>query len=403
MGYEIYVVDDIMGSGKTSAMINMIKPGRRRRGERYIYITPYLDEVKRVKSECGFCEPKVIGTKTMGLRELLRKRKCIVTTHALFSLIDKETLKLIVDGNYRLIMDEAINPIEEAEFTKDDMELAKKGKCMAIRDDGVLEWLKPRYKGELEYMKKLCEEGWLIGQPVDNFWECGVMWQIPPEVFKSFYTIHILTYRFEGQILKYYFDAYGFEYKYLYVHNTMRGYELTDVKQYRPHAKYGELIHVVGDEELNSLGAKTTALSKGWYEYPSNALRAKKAIRSWLRSAAYLEANRVLWTTFAKLREPFTAYAPRRGFLACNARATNKYAGRDVLAYMLNRYPHVQTKIHFRRRGVIIDDDEFALSEMLQWIFRSAVRNGEEIWIYIPSRRMRSLLLSWIKEVDGDA
>ena len=35
---------------------------------------------------------------------------------------------------------------------------------------------------------------------------------------------------------------------------------------------------------------------------------------------------------------------------------------------------------------------------MLQFIWRSAIRNGEEIWVYIPSIRMRSLLKKWIQE-----
>ena len=35
---------------------------------------------------------------------------------------------------------------------------------------------------------------------------------------------------------------------------------------------------------------------------------------------------------------------------------------------------------------------------MLQFIWRSAIRDGEEIWIYIPSIRMRRLLYEWIEE-----
>ena len=35
---------------------------------------------------------------------------------------------------------------------------------------------------------------------------------------------------------------------------------------------------------------------------------------------------------------------------------------------------------------------------MLQFIWRSAIRNGEEIWVYIPSIRMRNLLKQWIEE-----
>ena len=42
------------------------------------------------------------------------------------------------------------------------------------------------------------------------------------------------------------------------------------------------------------------------------------------------------------------------------------------------------------------DEDMYALSEMIQFICRSAVRKHEDIWVYIPSRRMRNLLNNYI-------
>ena len=47
--------------------------------------------------------------------------------------------------------------------------------------------------------------------------------------------------------------------------------------------------------------------------------------------------------------------------------------------------------------GIAVDGDGYALSEMLQFIWRSAIRDGKEIWVYIPSIRMRSLLKEWIE------
>ena len=36
--------------------------------------------------------------------------------------------------------------------------------------------------------------------------------------------------------------------------------------------------------------------------------------------------------------------------------------------------------------------------ELLQFIFKSALSKGSEIWIYIPSIRMRNLLKQWINK-----
>lgn len=41
-------------------------------------------------------------------------------------------------------------------------------------------------------------------------------------------------------------------------------------------------------------------------------------------------------------------------------------------------------------------DVEYALSALLQWIWRSAIRNGKKVTIYIPAPRMRQLLTDWL-------
>ena len=46
----------------------------------------------------------------------------------------------------------------------------------------------------------------------------------------------------------------------------------------------------------------------------------------------------------------------------------------------------------FSTYGVAIDNDGLALSTLLQWIFRSAIRDEKPIDIYIPSSRLRILL-----------
>ena len=45
----IQVVDSPMGYGKTSYLINKMKNDKE---HKYIYITPFLDEVKRIETEC---------------------------------------------------------------------------------------------------------------------------------------------------------------------------------------------------------------------------------------------------------------------------------------------------------------------------------------------------------------
>ena len=56
-------------------------------------------------------------------------------------------------------------------------------------------------------------------------------------------------------------------------------------------------------------------------------------------------------------------------------------------------------KNYFLAYGVEVQEDVYALSEMIQWIWRSAIRDGEEIWVYIPSNRMRALLENWLNDL----
>ena len=61
------------------------------------------------------------------------------------------------------------------------------------------------------------------------------------------------------------------------------------------------------------------------------------------------------------------------------------------------------TKKFINHYNIEFDEDLFALSTLLQWIWRSQIRDGKEINIYIPSERMRTLLQNWINECSSNA
>ena len=84
-------------------------------------------------------------------------------------------------------------------------------------------------------------------------------------------------------------------------------------------------------------------------------------------------------------------------------RATNAYRRRDCLAYCVNIYYTPLQKNYFQEQGVEVREDMYALSEMIQWVWRSAIRDGMDIWIYIPSRRMRELFQNWLDSIAHDS
>ena len=82
-----------------------------------------------------------------------------------------------------------------------------------------------------------------------------------------------------------------------------------------------------------------------------------------------------------------------------NIRATNEYREATSVAYLVNRFLDPNLVKFFSMRGIEIDNDQFALSEMIQFIWRSAIRDNQPITVYIPSERMRGLLVGWMNSI----
>lgn len=74
------------------------------------------------------------------------------------------------------------------------------------------------------------------------------------------------------------------------------------------------------------------------------------------------------------------------------------YSDRKHLAYLLNVYENPEVIKWFAGYGIKVDQEAFALSQLLQWIWRSAIRNGEPVKLYLPSARMRRILREWLED-----
>lgn len=98
-----------------------------------------------------------------------------------------------------------------------------------------------------------------------------------------------------------------------------------------------------------------------------------------------------MWSVYADYKEKIVS-CNDNSFVEVNARATNRYRDRRYLAYMVNLFPSPIYYNFFQEKGVAPDKDRWSLSMMVQWIWRSAIRDGKEITIYVPSGRMRGLL-----------
>lgn len=411
----IKVVDQIMGSGKTEAAITYMNSAPNY--QRFIYVTPYLNEIKRIKDSCAkknMIEPLTLGkTKLSNIKELIKDSRNIATTHALFLSFDQEVLELIEQQHYTLILDEVANVIENYKIMHHDLDTLLE-RYTDIDSNGFLNWKEEQkdYQGEkFAQEQKLCEMRSLM-----LFGKKSLMWLLPVKQFTVFKEVIVLTYLFDGQIQKYYYDLFNIEYRYIYVKKIPFGtYHFTSEKPKSIYnQKLKELITVIDNDKINNIGDYEYTLSKGWYQ------KAKKDITTLHNHLSNLFRNRqvkyneekkkyekpktsdTLWTTFKDYQSDLKGKGYAKGFLALNARATNEFQNRSVIAYTVNRYCNPFIKRFFNSYGVEIDEDMYALSEMLQFIWRSRIRQGRPITVYIPSLRMRELLKEWIREQDGE-
>lgn len=400
-----------MGRGKTSAAINHINNAPD--DERFLVITPYKDEITRYIGECKskrFVQPKYTDnnkrytSKLDSIKEQIRSGRNIVSTHALFQKFDDEVIDLCKELNYTLIMDEVADVVANYELSKDDFQLLQDGNRISVNEEtGEITWIDDSYgNGEFEArfedIRNLCNLGSLC-------YYCGSLfiWLFPIEVFKAFSNVYIMTYMFNAQIQRYYYDYYGLKYKYIHIAgNSLDTYRFSYSKD--PDLKktnYAELIHILDNEKMNSIGDYKTNLSSTWYEKNSNTPIMKKLKNNtynFYRNITKSKQTEFYWCTYKDYQRQLAGRGFMSRFLPINTRSTNSFKECINVAYLVNRYLNPIVKNFFLSRGVTVDEDGFALSEMLQFIWRSAVREHKPINLYIPSSRMRNLLQDWIEK-----
>lgn len=396
---DIIIVDARMGRGKSSAAIHYMN--RHRDTKRFLYITPYLDEVCRICDSCDFDQPDSDHmSKSADLKLRLRKGRNIAATHSLFYLMDDEAVHLIHNQGYTLIIDESIQVVERLNTTRKDFELIIT-QLSEVDEDGIVHWKDPDYDGRFSDYKGMASTGSLLQR------DSALLNILNPNLLRAFDEVFMLTYLFDGQYQKAYLEFYNLPYKIVGVQHDGNGFYFSDKPDSPPPLDYSKLINVVSDRKMNAVGGSTYALSKAWYDrrgYDNEEIRTlRNNMRRFFRNIPGGNNETRLWTCFkgdvGKLVDSRTGRY-RNNFLQSNARATNEYRRCTDIAYMVNRFADPNITKFFVSKDVAIDVQAYALSEMLQWVWRSAIRDDKPINLYIPSKRMRELLIDWISKTN---
>lgn len=422
---RVKILDFMCGQGKSTFVRNMVS---KEPDGCYLYIAPYLSECHRfagttysegdvkkkpltdefgeyvrVKPDCGvdlsfmnFKHPNNknrSGSKELSLCQMMAKGENIVSTHALFTDLGSNAKECA--SQYTLIIDETVN-IYEIDNRKSDVEFCLKRKLMYLDEDGVTLRFDRKNLGvaedgedtavgsRYEDLAVQCDLGQLL-------WVNGkaVVWELSIELLKSFKEVWVCTYMFENSEMCSYFKKHGLCYEYVNL----------DRDSVKKSIDVANLIEVVDDVKLNSIGELTTLSA-------TNAKKGKSggdAVRNTLKNNLHnlinqkwkAKAGDRLWTCFKDQSTHIANGKYIKQFLPFNYKATNDFIDVHHVAFMLDVYQNPNIQKLCVSRGIPFSNDHFAISTLIQFIFRSAVRNGEPIKLYLPSARMRGLLERW--------
>ena len=420
----ITVIDAVCGAGKTSYAIQYMNKygiGFGDNVKSFIYVTPYLTEIERIKKSCPnlkFLDPINKGEgKLDSLKKLIVNRDNIATTHALFTSIDSEVLELLEGAGYTLILDEVLNVINEYTISRSDMKLLLKGDLCKI-EDNMLKWNDKEYVGKFQDLKLMSDIG-----NIHYYRDSFLFWTITPDSFRVFDEVFVLTYLFQGQIQRYFYDLHGLTYNMKSVAKEGEDYILVPYdSKYDNREDLEALLEIYednGKSKLNSNYANritNTTLSSTYLRNMNTDgyKRLSKNINTFFKNICKCKTTDIFWTTLTavapNLKNEFNTYRLSKdssyritydkdkcNFVSHNVRATNYYGDRKYCAYVYNRFMHPIEKAFFEDNGVTVDEDLLALSDLIQWLFRGSIRNGISMKVYIPSVRMRNLLKKYLK------
>ncbi len=426
----ITVVDALMGAGKTTLAIklmtdiadsveNMFEDG----AHRFLYITPFLPEVARIKAalvghagdRIAYDPQRKDGSKLNHLNEMILEGKNIVSTHSLFSHVNGDTCTALDSYQYTLMIDEVADWVEQYPMSSKDLRMLYALGILKVdpatrrvvwTDPEPEAGEEPGYHGKFDDLRSLCMQGKLVASRLGKKGEPSLLlWQFPVDLLSRFKEVYIFTHLFDGSDMANYLRLHGVPVKMATIGRevgTLVDYD-EDIERERLE-KVRHLITVVSDPKLNAVGAKkgrANPLSVSWFETDRRSgghqiARLKQATYTFFRHRAGTPSSANLWSTFKSHRSAVAGKGYSRAFIPCKSRATNEYRDRSSLAYLVNLYHHPYIRGYFEDAGVKINADYYALLTMAQWVWRSQIREGRPITVYIPSERMRSIFLNWL-------
>ena len=423
----IYIIDSLMGTGKTKGSYSMIN---RHKDRKYVFMTPLLNEFKPLQHACRdlyFIEPQAYPTKQAHFRSLVQSGQNIVTSHELIKRMKftDEDKAIFYSHRYTLIIDEAVDTISEfshlnlADFkkVKDDIQIDSRGWVTWTENDESK--IPDRYRDVYEVS--------LTGNLYS--YNNTLLWRLPLDFFDCFQDIYIMTYNFERSHMSYDLKLENIPYEYCHFENNELQTGKQDISHYLQAFKDRIVLY---DGKLNEIGKNYYDLSAHQWKSMITRSSMQKTV-SVTEKHIYIEdtlekfrnifrnhnqpVDKCIYSRFKRPEETTNGQNTRLKYfirnytgaemVPFNTTGTNEYRLKTSLIYGVNVFEHPGISQYYQERHLSsYNKDDMALNTMLQWIYRSAIRNVNvektdpcyHIMLAVPSLRMRNILLQWVNQ-----
>jgi len=439
---QIEVLESLMGNGKTYATLRYIeKQVLDDPKSHWIYCTEYLDEIQvRTTDEKSLCRElwrtPLDTDKTEKLIELLLepKVKLIAITHALLLIASRNSYinSLFKAKGYNLFLDETIelitpyNKVKYGDFLIWHSEkwfsmVDPLGKVVWTYDDKTSNGLSTSFDQLALDSKKGTVHAHINGASVS-------LVHIEDEViFGQFNRVILATYQLEYSL----FDAYlrikdikKIKSDIVCDKNNTKDIIRGNITQYTKHNdkfknkklsstwwnETGRGSATVEDITLvsntirnigNANGCKGSPHLLG-FTVPAERVTKSNKTRT-VHPKGYpsevcfmVKSSETDSDGTAKLVRGSTKDKATSTYIPCNARASEDYKQKIVMVHAYNRFPLVSITDYLTAKNIPYSHEVFALNELLQWLWRSAIRDNKPITVAILSDRMRNLFDEWL-------
>ena len=444
------IVDSPMGIGKSSSLLEYLRFGAfyfkndsdiealRRTGffddlqkDRFIiFVSTIRERDERFLQELHAKTPDQ-PPYNKNILELIRSGENIVTTQSLFGLFNDETINAFRNSDcvYHAFFDEipdlfrgVIGGAQRPDsfdgitrFGTADVLLMQQ-EHMIVNKNGVVNFnpdcdYNRKYKEYkvFDAVKNLSRSCTLYPSGDKNGQFTSIVAFAKRELFSCFKVCWFFSYLTQGSMLHKYCLMNNINMKYYHIADGhMRMNPDEEFKETYPEGL--ERLVILDDKQYNM----ESSLSKEWYKRlrTDKTGLGLKTLKTRFRNAYEfmqkhgVRGNTFMFTTFNAYKDMLQSdgrhYPTLKRFLPCNTKATNDYSNCIGVAYLCNRFYDVNCTNFLAQRAdelntpdLKFDNDNYALSELLQFIWRSNVRvkdSDKPVYVWVPDRRMRQLL-----------